>query len=85
MIRLILTELFMLAVPWAMWWAIHGRKIGWEEAPHRRLLLLGLGLAAFGLTLFMQQPDAGVRGRYVPAHVENGVFVPEHFEKAPSR
>jgi hypothetical protein len=88
MIRLVLTELALFSVPWLMWWGIHGRKMGWdaavEEAPRRRLTLLGLGLAAFGLTAFMQQPDQGVRGHYVPAHVENGVFVPERFEKAPT-
>lgn len=84
MIRLILTEIVMFSAPWVMWWAIHGRKIGMSEAPARRLNLMGLGLALFGLTPFIQQPDPGVQGHYVPAHVENGRFVPEHFEKAPT-
>jgi hypothetical protein len=83
MIRLIVTELALFAAPWLMWWAIHGRKADIADAPHQRLMLLGIGLALFGLAPLVQAPDPGIEGHYVPAHVRDGVFVPDHFEKSP--
>jgi hypothetical protein len=83
MIRLILISSALFALPWGMWWAIHGRKEPFSEAPHRKLFIYGVAFLLFGLSYEMQKPKEGMDGTYVPAKVQDGTFIPGHFETKP--
>ena len=51
----------------------------WTHGRVAKLTLAGLALALAGLVAFgLSQRRA--RGVYIPAHTENGVFVPGHIE-----
>jgi hypothetical protein len=51
----------------------------WTRGRLSWLTLTGLAAAAFGLLLANVSAPRG-HGRYVPAHLENGVIVPGRFE-----
>ncbi len=51
----------------------------WTRGRVSWLTLLGLAAAAVGLMLTNALAPRG-HGRYVPAHIENGVIVPGRFE-----
>lgn len=87
MLRLVLIELILFAIPFALYFAwrafVEKREAEtqgqFNERPWQMLIIAGgvlaiAGLAAYGLT-------SGRRGDtvYIPAHVENGEIVPGRF------
>jgi len=56
----------------------------WQVRTIAYLAIAGSALllvAIFAFTSFTQEPPSGI---YVPAHMENGVIVPGHFESRPN-
>jgi len=56
----------------------------WQVRTIAYLAIAGSALllvAIFAFTSFTQEPPSGI---YVPAHIENGVIVPGHFESRPN-
>jgi hypothetical protein len=56
----------------------------WQVRTLAYLTIAGSALllvAIFAVTSFTQEPPSGV---YVPAHMDNGVIVPGHFESRPN-
>jgi hypothetical protein len=80
----------LLAGAFALPFLVHGgvtllRGHGFQPLPTRvrgRLWLaaIGLVLAAALLALLIGQTPRVLGERYIPAHMENGVLVPERFE-----
>lgn len=83
MIRSILTEVLLFAMPFALYvvflWATKAGVLHPDSWPVSRII--GLAIAAFLLVIgsfiyFAQFSGAPVGSPYVPAHMENGKFVP---------
>jgi len=51
----------------------------WTRGRVSKLSLAGLAFALFGLVLLEFSAPRG-QGKYVPAHVENGVLIEGHFQ-----
>ena len=88
MIRLIAVLILAFLVPFVL----HGlltllRGRGFVPLPTSLrgklwLIAAGLVLAVITLVSLMGQAPRALGERYIPAHLENGVLVPERFEKA---
>lgn len=83
MIRPVLTEIILFLLPFVLYavflWATKAGVLQPESWPLSRIIWLGI--AAFGLVLgsfiyFAQFGGAPVGSTYVPAHIEDGKFVP---------
>ena len=83
MIRPVLTELILFLVPFALYavflWATKSKILDPESWPVSRLV--SLTIVAFLLMIgsfiyFAQFRGAAPGSTYVPAHIENGKFVP---------
>jgi uncharacterized membrane protein len=83
MIRPILTELFLFVMPFALYVAfLRAIKAdvfhpdSWPLSRVLTLVIVALTLMAVAFFYFAEYPGAPVGSTYVPAHMENGKFVP---------
>jgi hypothetical protein len=83
MIRPILTELFLFVMPFALYvaflWAIKADVFHPDSWPLSRVLTLvivALTLMAVAFFYFAEYTGAPVGSAYIPAHMEDGKFVP---------
>ena len=83
MIRPILTELFLFVMPFALYvaflWAIKADILHPDSWPASRiagLTIVALILMAASFFYFAEYSGAPVGSTYVPAHIEDGKFVP---------
>lgn len=87
MIRVILTELTLFLAPFAfygIYLAVRGRRPQWSMDRRAAGRVFGLAMAgavlAVGfLLLFGEQRSAPPGSRYIPPHMEDGVYVPGRF------
>ena len=83
MIRPILTELLMFVTPFALYALfLWGTKAGvlhpdsWPLSRVLTLIIVALSLMVVTFFYFAEYTGAPVGSTYVPAHMENGKFVP---------
>jgi Family of unknown function (DUF6111) len=83
MIRPILTELLMFVTPFALYavflWATKAGVLHPDSWPLSRvltLIIVALALMVVTFFYFAEYTGAPVGSTYVPAHMENGKFVP---------
>lgn len=83
MIRTLLTEVGLFVTPFALYaiflWVTRAGLLHPDSWPVSRTVLLGivaLGLVLGSFLYFAQYTGAPVGSQYVPAHTENGKFVP---------
>lgn len=83
MIRPILTELFLFVMPFALYvaflWAIKADILHPDSWPVSRiagLTIVALVLMAASFFYFAEYSGAPVGSTYIPAHIEDGKFVP---------
>jgi hypothetical protein len=83
MIRPILTELFLFIMPFALYvaflWAIKADVLHPDSWPASRiagLTIVALVLMAGSFFYFAEYTGAPPGSTYIPAHMENGKFVP---------
>lgn len=83
MIRPILTELLLFVMPFALYvaflWAIKADILHPDSWPLSRVLtlvIIALTLMAVAFFYFAEYTGAPVGSTYIPAHMENGKFVP---------
>jgi hypothetical protein len=83
MIRPVFTELLLFATPFVLYavflWATKAGVMDVESWPVSRLISLAsvaLALVLGSFLYFANYTGSKPGGRYVPAHVENGKFVP---------
>jgi hypothetical protein len=83
MIRPILTELFLFVMPFALYvaflWAIKADVLHPDSWPASRiagLTIVALILMAISFFYFAEYSGAPVGSTYIPAHIEDGKFVP---------
>jgi hypothetical protein len=83
MIRPVLTELFLFIMPFALYvaflWATKAGVFHPESWPASRIAVLtivALVLMAVSFFYFAEYSGAPVGSTYIPAHMENGKFVP---------
>ncbi len=83
MIRPILTELFLFIMPFALYvaflWAIKADILhpdSWPAARIATLTIVALTLMAVSFFYFAEYTGAPPGSTYIPAHMENGKFVP---------
>lgn len=87
MVRLLLTELLLFALPfigYGVYLIVTRRAVNsgeeWRKGPLLWLVFGGIASMGAGLVwLALQNDEASRTGRYVPAHMENGVLVPGQF------
>lgn len=89
MLRLVLIELGLFLLPFAVWWGlarlrrapvVEGAEAVVETVPAMRLATIGavlVGLSLVGLSLFHQ---GSAEGTYVPDRFENGRLVPGYIK-----
>lgn len=86
MARTILVELALFLTPFVIYGAVLLATRGsvlpehWSLTALSAVVVVALALAIGGLVLFERERSAPAGSRYVPAHMENGVFVPGRFE-----
>ena len=85
MIRPVLTEVALFLVPFAVYviflWATRTRVLDWESWSLPRvswLVIAALVLMLGSFLLLSHFGGAPPGSTYVPAHIEDGVFVPGH-------
>ncbi|MBI1202478.1 MAG: hypothetical protein GC182_08200 [Rhodopseudomonas sp.] len=83
MIRPVLTELLLFALPFVLYavflWATKAGVMDVESWPVSRLVwlaIVALALVLGSFIYFANYTGAKPGARYVPAHMENGKFVP---------
>lgn len=83
MIRPILTELLLFVMPFALYvaflWAIKADILHPDSWPLSRVLtlvIIALTLMAVAFFYFAEYTGAPVGSTYIPAHMEDGKFVP---------
>lgn len=83
MIRPVLTELFLFIMPFALYvaflWATKAGVFHPESWPASRiatLTIIALALMAVSFFYFAEYSGAPVGSTYIPAHMEDGKFVP---------
>jgi hypothetical protein len=83
MIRPILTELFLFVMPFALYvaflWAIKADILhpdSWPVSRIAALTIVALILMAVSFFYFAEYSGAPVGSTYIPAHIEDGKFVP---------
>ena len=79
--------LFLLPfAAYALWLLVTRRSLSnvddWTVRTIGYLALAGAALVIVVLVVFIQRDTDKPGGTYVPAHIENGVIVPGHFEPA---
>lgn len=86
MVRTVLVELALFLTPFVVYGAVLLATRGsvlpehWSVTALSVVVVAALALAIAGLVLFERGSTAPAGSRYVPAHMENGVFVPGRFE-----
>ncbi len=81
MFRFMICFFVPLFVPWGVW--VLNRKIkkrSLKHPPYEKLLISGVALAVLTLSAFSSAGRFPAFSSYVPAHFENGVLTPAHFE-----
>jgi hypothetical protein len=83
MIRQILTEIFFFIMPFALYvvflWAIKADILhpdSWPASRIATLTIVALALMAVSFFYFAEYTGAPPGSTYIPAHMENGKFVP---------
>jgi Family of unknown function (DUF6111) len=83
MIRVGFTEIALFAAPFVLYaaflWASRAGALNAQSWPLQRLLALAIVsfvLVIGSFVFFVNRGDAPVGATYVPAHMENGKFVP---------
>ena len=83
MIRQVFTEIFLFLMPFALYvaflWAVKADVLHPDSWPLSRvltLIIVALSLMAIGFFYFAEYTGAPVGTNYIPAHMENGTFVP---------
>jgi Family of unknown function (DUF6111) len=83
MIRQILTEIFFFIMPFALYvvflWAIKAEILhpdSWPASRIATLTIVALALMAVSFFYFAEYTGAPPGSTYIPAHMENGKFVP---------
>ncbi|WP_068088532.1 DUF6111 family protein [Polycladidibacter stylochi] len=89
MLRVILTNLLLFLIPFIaygfwFWLTKKGQEDKkFREGPFGRLAILGLSLAVLSFVAMAILGDAPEGSQYVPAHMEDGRFIPGGFERTP--
>lgn len=87
MLRVIIQNLLLLALPTALYFAYTAVarsraaaagqvKPGWEQGPWFWLAVAGVGLMALSLASLALLGDHETTGVYIPPHVEGGKIIP---------
>jgi hypothetical protein len=92
MLRFVAFDAIFFLVPfaiYALWLAVKRRTVtnasDWEVRTIGYLALAGAVLTVIVLVAFVHFDTEAPGGKYVPAHLENGKIVPDHFEPAPPK
>jgi hypothetical protein len=83
MIRQVFTEIALFVMPFALYvaflWAIKADILhpdSWPASRIATLTIVALTLMAVGFFYFAEYTGAPPGSTYIPAHIENGTFVP---------
>jgi cytochrome bd-type quinol oxidase subunit 2 len=86
MLRIILIDIILFLLPFLVYgfwlWVNNKAHVSehWRKGPMAWLALAGIALVVVSFVIFASIKQAPDGAEYRPAHMENGVFVPGHYE-----